>query len=323
MDMMGTCWRERRRYEVAAVDVYSGSAFVWAEAVCRLLRVLGKPYSLTLHGGNLPTFACARSKRVSNLLASAAVVTAPSRYLQEQMRPYRENIRLVPNGIDIGRYPFQLRRGAPARIMWLRAFHDTYHPELAIQVLARLASEFPDVRLTMIGPDKRDGSRERTEAEAQRLGIADRLTITGSVPKAEVSEKLGAADIFLNTSRTDNTPVSVIEAMARGLCVVSTNVGGIPYLLQDEHNALLVPAGDDSTMAAAVRRILTRPDLAEKLSSNARRDAEQFDWSCVLPRWNSLLRPIAQPGQLIPPPGHTEEQSNSREFQAADRTVKS
>lgn len=85
--------------------------------------------------------------------------------------------------------------------------------------------------------------------------------------------------------------------MACGLCIVSTDVGGIPFLLQHERNALLVGESDSSAMAGAVRRILTEPQLPERLSRNARRDAEPFDWSAIVPQWDALLHSVAQSGQ--------------------------
>src|SRR5262245_24796032 len=77
-DMMTTIIKRRRDYAVAQVDVYGGSAFFWAEAACGALRLLGKPYVLTLHGGNLPEFAANWPRRVGYLLTSAKAVTAPS-----------------------------------------------------------------------------------------------------------------------------------------------------------------------------------------------------------------------------------------------------
>ena len=77
--------------------------------------------------------------------------------------------------------------------------------------------------------------------------------------------------------------------MACGLCVVSTNVGGIPYLLEHEYDSLLVPPNDPTAMADAIRRIVTEPGLASHLSQNARQKVEQFDWSKVLPQWEELL----------------------------------
>ncbi|RIK26321.1 MAG: glycosyl transferase family 1, partial [Chloroflexi bacterium] len=120
------------------------------------------------------------------------------------------------------------------------------------------------------------------------------VSYIAGVPKEEVPAWLQRGDIFLNTTNVDNTPVSVIEAMACGLCVVRTNVGGIPYLLDHEQDALLVPPNDPDAMADAVRRILTEPGLAERLSRNARRKAEQFDWETILPQWERLLTEVAQ-----------------------------
>ncbi|MGA7731702.1 MAG: glycosyltransferase family 4 protein [Chloroflexia bacterium] len=293
LDMLASVWRHRHRYAVAQVDVYSGPAFLWARAVCRLLRQLGKPYVLTLHGGNLPAFSRRHPRAVRRLLTSAAVVTAPSRYLYDQMRPYRDSLHLLPNPIDLCAYPFVHRQRPTPSLVWLRTFHAIYAPEIAVRVVAALVPEFPNVHLTMLGPDGGDGSLLATRRLASDLGVGDHVSIAGRVPKSEVPAGLGVGDVFLNTSTIDNAPVSVLEAMACGLCVVSTDVGGIPYLLRHEHDALLVPPGDPQAMSAAVRRLLLEPQLAGRLSHNAREEAHKFDWSIVLPQWETLLSRVA------------------------------
>ena len=103
---------------------------------------------------------------------------------------------------------------------------------------------------------------------------------------------MNRGDIFLNTTNIDNTPVTILEALACGLCIVSTNVGGIPYLLEDECDALLVPPDNAEAMALAVRKILTMPDLAKHLSQNARKKAERFDWRKIIPQWESLFQRV-------------------------------
>jgi len=293
-EMLWTSWSERNRYQVAAVDLYSGPAFFWAQAVCWSLRRARKPYVLMLHGGNLPEFAHRRPGLVRNLLASAAAVTTPSAYLKELMKPYRQNIELLPNAIDIGRYELKPPSHPAPRLIWLRAFHEVYNPVMAVQVLARLVHEFPDIHLTMVGPDKGDGTLRRTRQEAERLGVADCLTISGAVKKEQVPGTLAEGHIFLNTAQIDNTPVSLLEAMATGLPVVSTNVGGIPYLVETEREALLVPPCNPEKMADAVRRIIVEPELSTRLSQNARVKAEQFDWSIILPRWAKLFESVLQ-----------------------------
>lgn len=289
LDMVGKCCLWRQRYGVAHVDVFSGAAFLWAQAVCWTLRRTGRPYVLTLHGGNLPEFARRWPRRVERLLRSAAAVTTPSRYLFDAMRPYRDDLQLIPNPISVSAYRYRPRRAVGPRLVWLRAFHETYNPTLAPRMLALLAREFPDIELTMIGPDKGDGSRQQTEETAKRLGVLDRIRFPGPVSKIDVPRWLSRAEVFINTTNVDNTPVSVLEAMASGLCVVSTNVGGIPYLLDAGQDALLTPPDDPEAMASAVRRVLTDAELAERLSTNGRRKACEADWSAVLPRWQQLL----------------------------------
>jgi glycosyltransferase involved in cell wall biosynthesis len=292
VDMLLTTWKYRHDYSVAQVDVFSGPAFFWAEAVCGLLRVLDKPFVLTLHGGNLPEFASQHPARIRRLLSSASCVTAPSGYLKKALGSFREDIHYIPNGIEIGRYPFHLRQSVKPKLVWLRAFHSIYNPVIAVEAITQLVGDFTDIELSMVGPDKGDGSRQQTMAEARRLGVEGRLTFPGGVPKSAVLAWLNKSDIFLNTTNVDNTPVSVIEAMSCGLCIVSTNVGGLPYLLKNEHDALLVPPNDSEVMAKAIRRVLMEPGLAERLSANARKKAEQFDWSIILPKWDKLLHDI-------------------------------
>ncbi|MBI1357000.1 MAG: glycosyltransferase [Acidobacteria bacterium] len=292
-DAVASVLRWRGSYRVAHVDVYSGRAFLWAEAVCLALEAVRKPFVLTLHGGALPELARRQPRRVRRLLGRAAAVTAPSSYLLGALGPAAGRAELIPNAIDLARYPFWLRARPAPRLIWLRAFHDLYNSVLAVETLARLKADFPQATLRMIGPDRGDGALLRCRTQTRRLSLEDAVAFEGPAPKLDVPARLAQGDIFLNTSSVDNTPVSVIEAMACGLCIVSTRVGGIPDLLEDGSDALLT-SGDPAQMAAAVRRILSEPGLAERLSANARRKAEALDWSAVLPRWQELLTHAAE-----------------------------
>jgi len=297
VDMASTIARARHRFDVAVIDVYSGAAFHWAEMTARLLRGAGKPYVVTLHGGGLPAFAARAPRRFRRFVARAAAVTTPSRYLLELANRVRPDAILLPNPIEPSAYPFRLRSNPAPRLVWLRAFHQQYNPTLAPRVLAALVERHPDVALTMFGADK-DGSEGRVRAEAARLGVASRLTLPGAIAKRDVPRAIADADIFLNTTNVDNSPVSVIEAMACGLCIASTNVGGLPFLLEHETDALLVPPNDPDAMANAVHRLLTDPPLAAWLSGGARAKAERFGWADVLPRWERLLRRLAAEARL-------------------------
>ena len=292
-DMLFTVLSRRRDYDVVQMDVFSGPAFVWAEAVLGVLRRLRKPAVLTLHGGDLPAFSARWPRRVRRFLSAASRVTVPSRYLLEQMRGYWNDLILLPNPISLDACPFRLRDHPAPKLVWLRGFHENYNPCLAVIVVAKLVRLFPETSLIMIGADRGDGSLQRVREAVAASGFEGRVSFPGGVPKVEVGRWLNQGDIFLNTTHYDNAPISVLEAMACGLCVISTNVGGIPYLLTHEQDALLVPADDASSMADAVQRTLNDVSLAARLSGTARAHAERSDWTAVLPQWTSLLRGLA------------------------------
>jgi len=296
-DMLATVWRQRCSYAVAQVDVFSGRSFVWAEAVCGLLRILGRPYVLTLHGGNLPAFMARRPRRACRLLQSAAAVTAPSPYMVDRLRAYRSDIELLPNGIELSRYPFRMRPKPRPKVIWLRAFHHDYNPPLAVETIAGLQSEFPEIELLMYGADRGDGSLAATRRMMSRLGVERHVRILPAVPFDEVPDRLGEADIFLNTTDFESFGVSVAEAAAVGLCIVSTNAGALSSIWKHGHDALLVRQRDAAAMAAAVRSILVQPGLAGCRSGNARETVQRFNRDCILTRWETLLSHASESAQ--------------------------
>jgi glycosyltransferase involved in cell wall biosynthesis len=293
LDMLSTVWIRRKHYRLACIDTYSGPAFFWAECVGFTLWLLGKPFILILHGGGLPQFAGFWPGRVKRLLRLAAAVTSPSPYLKEKMQQYRSDIKVIPNPLNLDAYHYCLRKKAAPVLIWLRAFHRIYNPSLAIRVLAELEKVGIKPFLIMVGPDKGDGSLEETLQLATQLDLMAQIRVVAGIPKEEVPIQLSEGDIFMNTTNIDNMPVSVMEAMASGLCIVSTNVGGIPYLLEHTKDALLVAPDDEKAMAAAIQQVLTRPQLASHLSMNARKKAELFDWPAILPQWEELFTRVA------------------------------
>ena len=292
VDMLSTVWKNRRSCDVIHLDVYSGSAFYWAEWVSRLVKMLDKPLILTLHGGNLPDFARKYPRRITRLFARANAVTAPSQYLADALKNFGRDIQLIPNPLDLEEYQYREREKPKPLLIWLRTFHRIYNPGLAVYVLERIKTRLPNARLTMIGPDK-DGTLSKVKASAKQLGILDSITFTGGVAKADVPRLLSTGDIFLNTTTIDNSPVSVLEAMASGLAVVSTDVGGMRYLIENEYNGLLVPSGDADAMTEAVMRLLGEPGLAARLARNARKKAQDYGWASILPQWETLFTEVA------------------------------
>jgi glycosyltransferase involved in cell wall biosynthesis len=169
----------------------------------------------------------------------------------------------------------------------MRSFDSLYNPMMALRVLRRVRAVLPEATLTMGGQD--NGLEPSVRREAGRMGVADAVRFVGFLDGEGKRREGGAADIFINTNRIDNTPVAVIEACAMGLPVVATDVGGIRDLLTDEVSALLVRDDDDQAMAEAILRLVRDPQLAKRLSTNGRKLAKASSWEQVRVRWERLF----------------------------------
>lgn len=293
-EIAGRFFTKARMADFVLIEVYSGNAFLWAEFSVLMCGWFRKPFLLWLHGGNLPVFARKNKKKMNRLFCNAVRIICPSEYLKESMRDYGEASRfeIIGNGFDLQRYKYRQRKEVKAALVWLRAFHRIYAPWLAVEALELLVSDFPDISLTMVGPDKKDGSLSETKALIKSRGLDAYVRIVEGVPKESVPGVLSKGDIFLNTAMVDNFPVSVLESMACGLCLVSLASGGVPHMVKNEEEALLVDRAVAQDLADAVKRILKDPDLAARLSEGARRKAESCDWSVTIPLWEKVFQAI-------------------------------
>lgn len=280
-----------RSIDVLVIAVFSWRSFWIADFASALSRPFRRrKVVLFLHGGELPVFAAAHPRWVRRVFDRADLIVAPSRYLAEAFDGWGYDIGTIPNVVELDRYHYRRRdRPAPA-LLWMRAFHENYDPFMALDVLARLASDLPEVTMTMGGVDL--GLLEATKQRAHDLGLSDRVHFAGYLVGEAKVRAMADHDIFLNTNAVDNMPISVIEAAASGLVPVSTSVGGIPALLTDDVNACLVDSGDDGAMAVAILRLLAEPARAQRLSEGARDLATDFDWPAVAGHWSSAFRQL-------------------------------
>ena len=288
LDMIFTLFRNASRESIVLIDTYSTQNFYYAVTIGNLCRLRGIPYIPILHGGNLPARLIRSRKSSWKLFNGARINVAPSVYLMERFKAegYDKLIH-VPNVIDLTQYPFKFRTHFKPKLLWVRSFSDIYNPELAIEVLEQLIEKGIKAELCMVGPDK-DGSLQKCKTLAADKNLP--VTFTGKLEKSEWIELAREYDIFINTTNFDNTPVSVIEAMALGLPVVSTNVGGIPYLAQHNENAVLVEPNEAELFSHAIIDLLNHPEKAQQLAKNARSLVENFDWKVVKQSWFDLLK---------------------------------
>ena len=278
-----------RRVDYILIDTYSTSAFWYAYLTSRVAKLAGTKYIPILHGGDLPK-RLTRSIRASNILFNNSCANvAVSGYLQHEFEKQGYKTVIIPNSIDINKYPFRLRAQPKPRLLWVRSFHRQYNPNLAADVLVELLNSYHDAELCMVGPDK-DGSMIEFRDYVRGKGIENYVRITGRLSKEEWISLSQDYDFFINTTYVDNTPISVIEALALGMCVISTDPGGIPYLLNDGIDSCLVRPGDSRAMADKINMLINNTHLAKSISEKARQKAQAFDWEQVREKWIELLK---------------------------------
>lgn len=288
LDMLGATLRNAPKTDYVIIDTYSTANFWYAFLVSQLCRLLRLRYIPVLRGGDLPN-RLERSPRLCAMIyRHAHVNVAPSGYLMQAFgKAGCPNLVYIPNTIVLENYTFRKRGAIRPRLLWVRSFSPIYNPKMAIDVASRLKQKFPDASLCMVGPDKNGLLGEI--AQLARDLDAD-VRFTGKLSKPEWTALSEDFDIFINTTHFDNTPVSVIEAMALGLPVVSTNVGGIPFLLENERTALLVNDNDAHAMAQSIERLVESQLLSSSLAINAQAEVENFDWKRVRGQWLEILK---------------------------------
>jgi len=275
------------KIDIVLIDTYSTTNFWYVVLGAKLCKLFNLQYILILHGGKLKQRISHSSDWILQIFHKAEANVVPSHFLKDQLREFQfENIVCIPNSIEITNYRFKKRKDLKPRLLWVRAFNEIYNPELFLKLVKKLQKYYPDLTACMVGPDK-DGTLEKMKAisESQELNIQ----FTGKLSKAEWIDLSESYDIFINTTNVDNTPVSLIEAMALGLPIVSTNVGGIPYLISHEENGLLIESNNVQSMTEAVIKLLEDQKMAERLSIAGRRKSEEFDWKKVKLKWLDLL----------------------------------
>lgn len=286
-DMLSLIWRNRKNTDIVLIDTYGAQNFYYAYSTGKLCQQLNLPYVPILHGGNLP-IRLSDSKELSRELFDKALVNiAPSNFLYESFRSEGfKNVKIIPNSIILKDYPFKKREKFDPKLLWVRRFQERYNPLLTLQVFEKLHEKYPDAQLCMVGPEK-DGSLAQCKEYARTRDLP--VYFPGKMRKEEWARLSVNYDFFINSTDVDNTPISVIEAMALGLPVVSTNVGGMPFLIEHQKDGYLVPPKDVGAMLAGLEELLTDQEKTKDIAEAARKKVEAFDWEIVKYKWNEIL----------------------------------
>lgn len=284
--------RAVRAADLVHVMANSGWAFhLFAAPAILAARSQGVPCVVNYRGGEARPFLERQAAWVRRVLQRAGALIVPSAFLMRVFREFDIEAEIVPNIVDLERFsPAPAPPRSPVLLV-ARNLEPLYDIGTALRALAIVRGTRRDAHLVVAGsgPD-----RAALETLAAQLGVADGVEFTGRLDPESVAHRYRAATVAVNPSLADNMPNSLLEAMACGVPIVSTDVGGVPDLVAHEKTAILVPPGDASAMAQAILRVLDDAVLAQRLRGAGIAAAHAYTWDAVRPRLFAVYARLLQ-----------------------------
>ncbi|HYO91459.1 MAG TPA: glycosyltransferase family 4 protein [Pyrinomonadaceae bacterium] len=279
-----------RKYDVIHIFSASYLSFLISPTPALLAaRFYGKKSVLNYHSGQAEEHLKSWKRTAIPTIRLADMTIVQSEYLVDVFARFGLTAHAIFNHIETERFRFRERRDVRPLFLSNRNLEPIYNVGCVLRAFALVQQRFPDARLTVAG----DGSqRAELEKLARDLNLRH-VEFTGLIAPDKMVELYDAADIFLNGSEVDNMPLSLLEAFAAGLPVVTTNAGGIPYIVADEETGFVIPMGDHAAMAERAIRLLTDNELALKMTKRAREECARYSWAAVRNKWLGVYQALA------------------------------
>jgi glycosyltransferase involved in cell wall biosynthesis len=276
----------RRLREADVVHVFSASywSFLLGPVpAVEAARRMGKRVVLHYHSGEAEDHLARWGRAVHPWLRRAEEIVVPSDYLRAVFARHGHSARVIPNVVDLGRFRWRDRSPLRPRLLSTRSLEPHYGVGHTLEAFALFRARRPQATLTLAGTGSEEAALRR---RAGALGVADAVRFRGRVEPEDMPGLCDQHDVFVNSSLVDNQPVSLLEAFAAGLAVVTTPTGAIRQMVADGRAGLLVPAGDPAAMARALEQVLDDPEAARRRARWARREAAAHTWEHVRSAWS-------------------------------------
>jgi glycosyltransferase involved in cell wall biosynthesis len=279
--------KEIRKHDVIHAFSASYTSYLLAPLPAMLVaRLYGKRIVLNYRSGEASDHL-ARSSFAVRTMRLADEIVVPSGYLVEVFAQFGLHARAILNFVDLDNLDYRERTVTRPVFLSNRNLEPLYNVGCTLRAFAIIQQQEPDARLTVVG----DGSeRASLEALARELGLRQ-VEFAGKVPPQRMREYYGAADVYLNSPNIDNMPNSVIEAFASGLPVVTTNAGGIPFIVTDGETGFMSECNDHEALARNALALVQSPGLARTVAARARSVClARYVWESVAVEWENLYR---------------------------------
>jgi L-malate glycosyltransferase len=222
-------------------------------------RLLNKKIIITYHGGNASEFFAKYPRIIKFIFKQADKIIVLSQFLADEFLKYGIKTEIIPNIINKKGIDYLQRKYFFPQLITTRSLSSVYDIKTAINAFAIVQKKYINASLHIVGIGPEELELKKIVSEK---GIQN-VVFTGLVNNNEIYEYLKLADFWCNPTTKDNMPVSLLEAINAGLVIVSTNVGGIPYMVEHNKSAWLVNKGDSAEMAKGILHLIENQDIAQ------------------------------------------------------------
>ncbi len=251
------------------------------------------PVVVNYRGGEAKEFLLRSERLVRFTMRRASALIVPSAFLKDVFTEFGMAAAIVPNVIDLSRFHSKVHgRSESPHLIVARNLERLYDNATAIRAFRVVRDAFPGARLTVAGSGPEEQSLKQFAVEQ---GLGESVHFTGRLDRDAMASLYRSADLLLNPSLADNMPNCLLEAWSSGVLIVSTNVGGIPFLAQDGINASLVPPSDPMAMAQASIRLLKDEVESSRRVQMGLQEVHRYSWSQVRPVLESVYQHVKLP----------------------------
>lgn len=270
------------KYDIIHICSAAHFSFILAPTPAVLVaKLFGKKTLLNYRSGQFRAHYKKWRRTLRPTLNLFDKIVTPSNYLVDVFREYGFEAESIHNFVDIEKFKFRRREKLRPIFFSNRLLEKLYNIPCILRAFKIIQSKYPAAKLIVASFGDQ---RENLENLAKELGLQN-VEFVGKVSQERMAQLYDEVDIYLNSPDTDNMPGSIIECYASGVPVVTTNAGGIPYILEHEKTGLMVEIDDHEALAKAAIRLLEDEVLAQNLITNGREYVERFTWENVRGKW--------------------------------------
>lgn len=275
--MMPKLRQKAKSFDVLHIHCCSGWGFLPAVLGVTVGKQLGKRVVLTYHGGGGEAFFDKHPSLARKYLTQTDANIVLSGFLASIFEKHQLPYTIIPNIIEMDDSQYKARSSIQPHYISIRAHEDLYNIPCILRAFQQVQRRLPEAILLLVG----GGSlHEDLKRQVKQMRLSN-VTFTGRVDNSEIVRYLDQADIMVSAPKVDNMPVSLIEAMNAGLLVISSKVGGVPYMIEDGVNGLLFESDNDQELAEKMIWAMEHQDLAHNMVVKAKQSIQQYQWTSV------------------------------------------